>query len=742
VFQPEEEHAELVAGLTEQQRSAVMHTDGPLLILAGAGSGKTRTVTRRIARMVADGISPDAILAITFTNKAASEMRERVEVLLEDPGEKLLIREGEKRPQVTVSTFHAFAVKLLRRYADRVGYSRKFAILDPGDQLGLVREASVAARVDPKRFKPADLMHGIGRAKERLDDAQVNKEAHTDLQRAVCAVLPVYRDLCQKRDAMDFDDLVGKAVQLLEEDEAVSLAVQDLLRYVMIDEYQDTNHAQYRLARALTRVHGNLAVCGDPDQSIYGWRGADMANILRFEEDFPGTKLVLLEHNYRSTATILKASNYLIEHNGERKEKQLLATGSEGGAIEVVACVDGEQEANYVARKAKQAIDDGYPAGEIAVVFRAKIHARAYEDALVQHEVPCALSGATSFFERAEIKDALAWIRLALNPRDDIACLRALRQFGRIGKRTIDKLHTAQRSEGWSLLEAAQRGEQVPGLTEVTWRRLHVFAAKIASLAERGEQGVEALVTGAVQELDHHHEAEDVRAEIRRENLLKLQGAAISADRRAAQEGRVALAKRGREFLDRLALIDAQDRQNLDAKSEQLRAERVTLTTVHAAKGLEFGLVFCVGLEEGLFPHWRALAEGQVEEERRLAYVAFTRAKERLVLCYAGQRGGPTFGEASEKRRANMRRQPSRFLYELPGDLLYDPILREPMELPEREKVLTPEDLVQRKGGGPVPKTPRLAERGLKRKGAATTSKTTGGVAVPRWARGLTKKGR
>jgi ATP-dependent DNA helicase UvrD/PcrA len=742
VFEPDEEHAELLGGLTEQQRSAVLHTDGPLLILAGAGSGKTRTVTRRIARMVADGISPDAILAITFTNKAASEMRERVEVLLEDPGERLLIREGEKRPQVTVSTFHAFAVKLLRRYADRVGFSRRFAILDPGDQLGLVREASVAARVDPKRFKPADLMHGIGRAKERLDDALVNKEAHTDLQRAVCAVLPVYRDLCQKRDAMDFDDLVGKAVQLLEESEDVSLAVQDLLRYVMIDEYQDTNHAQYRLARALTRVHGNLAVCGDPDQSIYGWRGADMANILRFEEDFPGTKLVLLEHNYRSTATILKASNHLIEHNGERKEKQLLATGAQGGDIEVVGCVDGEQEANYVARKAKQAIDEGYPAGEIAVVFRAKIHARAYEDALVQHEVPCALSGATSFFERAEIKDALAWIRLALNPRDDIACLRALRQFGRIGKRTIDKLHLAQRSEGWSLLEAAQRGEQVPGITEVTWRRLHVFAAKIASLAERGEQGVEALVTGAVQELDHHHEAEDVRAEIRRENLQKLQSAAISADRRAAQEGRVALAKRGREFLDRLALIDAQDRQNLDAKSEQLRAERVTLTTVHAAKGLEFGLVFCVGLEEGLFPHWRALAEGQVEEERRLAYVAFTRAKERLVLCYAAQRGGPNFGEASEKRRANMRRQPSRFLYELPGDLLYDPILREQMELPEREAVLTPEDIAQRKGGGAAPKTPRLAERGLKRRGKPALGKPTGGVAVPRWARGLTKKGR
>ena len=731
------EHAELLDGLTPQQREAVLHSEGPLLILAGAGSGKTRTVTRRIARLVADGVPPESILAITFTNKAASEMRERVEVLLESPAQRLLRRAGERRPQVTVSTFHAFAVRLLRRYSARLGFTPGFAILDPADQLGVVREAMISARIDPKRFRPPDIRDGIGRAKELLSDEAYAREATSELQRAVCAVLPEYRRLCQARDAMDFEDLVGKAVYLLEEEEDIAQTLQAQLHYVMIDEYQDTNHAQYRLARALTVERRNLAVCGDPDQSIYGWRGADMENILRFEDDYPGTKVVLLEHNYRSTATILRASNHLIEHNSERKDKQLRATGVEGVKIEVVECLDAAQEANYVARKALEAIEDGYPAGEIALIFRAKIHARVYEEALVRHSVPCALSGATSFFERSEIKDALAWIRLALNPRDDIACLRALKLFGGVGKRTLDKVHTGQRELGCSLLQVCQQAGEVGGLTEPTRLRLSTFADKVRALAQRGEQGVLALVTGAVQELDHHQQAEDVRAEIRRDNLKRLEQAAISADRRAEAGGRHELAERGRDFLDRLALLDAQDRQNQESRGEQVRAERMTLTTVHAAKGLEFGLVFCVGLEEGLFPHHRALAEGQVEEERRLAYVAFTRAKERLVLCYATSRGNP----ASE-RAEPLPRKPSRFLYELPPELLWDPILREPMQLPERDRAAEAAQEARAKASrGLPPSAPRLAERGLKRRGqSAPQAPAT--APRPRWARGLERTGR
>ena len=730
-------HAELLAGLTPSQQEAVLHSEGPLLILAGAGSGKTRTVTRRIARLVADGVSPEAILAITFTNKAASEMRERVEVLLEGPGQRLLRRAAERRPQVAVSTFHAFAVRLLRRYSARLGFTPGFSILDPGDQLGVVREAMIAARIDPKRFSPPDIRDGLGRAKELLNDEAYEREATSELKRAVCAVLPQYRRLCQARDAMDFEDLVGKAVSLLEQEEDISRAVQEQLRYVMIDEYQDTNHAQYRLAQALTVERRNLAVCGDPDQSIYGWRGADMENILRFEDDYPGTKVVLLEHNYRSTATILQASNHLIEHNSARKDKQLRPTGAVGVKIEVVQCLDAAQEANYVARKALEAIEDGYPAGEIALIYRAKIHARAYEEALIRHEVPCATVGATSFFERSEIKDALAWIRLSLNARDDIACLRALKLFGGVGKRTLDKVHLAQRELGCSLLEVCQQAQEVSGLPEPTRLRLTSFAEKVAALVIRGQQGVQALVTGAIQELDHlfrgEGEEEDPRAPLRRDNLKRLEEAAISADRRADAGGRSELAGRGRDFLDRLALLDAQDRQNQESRGEQVRAERMTLTTVHAAKGLEFGLVFCVGLEEGLFPHYRAIADGQVEEERRLAYVAFTRAKERLVLCYASQRGNP-LSERAEARD----RSPSRFLYELPPELLWDPILREPMQLPDRDEgAQAAADARARASQGLPPSAPRLAERGLKRRGQPGPPAAAPDKPPPRWARGL-----
>ncbi|MGE0707135.1 MAG: ATP-dependent helicase [Planctomycetota bacterium] len=754
-------HQKLLAGLTPEQREAVLHTEGPLLILAGAGSGKTRTVTRRIARLVADGVDPTQILAITFTNKAAGEMRERVASLL---GVRLGARGrgrkgagGDEGRMPLVSTFHAFAVRLLREHAPRLGWPARFQILDPGEQLGLVREASVEARVDLKKHRTPDLAHALGRAKERLDDEAFTRAALSDLDRAAAAVLPRYRALQRARGGMDFEDLVAEAVRLLEQDDEVRAEVQDRLRFVLIDEYQDTNHSQYRLARALAGQRCNVAVCGDPDQSIYGWRGADMGNILRFEEDFPGARVLLLEHNYRSTATILRASNHLIRHNLERREKELRPTGAEGAAIEVVACLDAEQEAEYVARAVEQAIADGTPPREVAVVFRAAIHARGYEDALVRRGVPCAMSGGTSFCERAAVKDALSWVRLALNDRDDLAALRALRCAGGVGKRTVDKLQEAQRALGVPLLEACRRAEQVPGLTAPTRERLGAFAAQVSGLASSAARGIEALVAGAVDLLPVGGEprraprddqapapsdggvsarSQASEAERRASDLRRLLDAARAADARGGRPD-----ARARTFLDRLALLDARE----DSPAADEDGGRVTLTTVHASKGLEFGVVFCVGLEEELFPHRRALAEGALEEERRLAYVAFTRAKERLVLCYAATRSG----------RGESARRPSRFLYELPGELLWDPILREPMVLPERDA--RPEPTIAARPHGRAPRAPTLARRGLTggligAKGrrpepaAATQGEASGGEqaerssARPRWARGLIRR--
>ncbi|HBP22423.1 MAG TPA: ATP-dependent DNA helicase PcrA [Planctomycetes bacterium] len=735
-------HSELVEGLTAQQRAAVMHTEGPLLILAGAGSGKTRTVTRRIARLVGDGVDPGTILAITFTNKAAGEMRERVHQLLGTTADLQRKRKrGERTPGPLIATFHAFAVRLLRQYGDKRGWPLRFAILSGAEQLGLIREAAVSARIDLKRVKVSDLAHGIGRAKELLDDEAARTQAISELDRAAAAVLPHYRKLQQARGALDFEDLVAESVHLLEQDEAVRAKVHDQLHYILVDEYQDTNHSQYRLTRILGAARRNVAVCGDPDQSIYGWRGADMGNILRFENDFSGAKVVLLEHNYRSTATILQASNHLIQHNAERKDKQLLPTGEVGEPIEVVACLDAEREAEFVAKAAMEAINEGMPPSEIAVVFRSAVGARAYEDALIQRGVRCAMAGGTSFCERAAIKDALAWIRLALNPRDDLACLRALGKIPGVGKRTRDRLHEVQRAEGCALLEACRSAESIAGLTAPTRERLAGFAGRVARLAESAKTSVESLVIGAMDELGESLDepegfsalAMGEDAERRQEDLRRLLEAARAADASARGPIPVSAEARARRFLDRLSLLDAQDKGGDDR-------DAVLLTTVHASKGLEFRVVFCVGLEEGLFPHRRSLAEGGEEEERRLAYVAFTRAKQRLVLCYANQR---------TQRGTSEERCPSRFLYELPQDLLWDPILREPMVLPERGQraIAARREAGREPDPSKAPRTPRLAGRGLRRgkvtPGAGKSKPGSEGKPAgksPLWARGLVRK--
>jgi len=695
---------DLLDGLTPEQQDAVRHTDGPLLILAGAGSGKTRVVTRRIARLVRDGVSPEAILAITFTNKAAGEMRERVEELLH--GRWSDRAGGAGRPHV--STFHAFCVRLLREHAERLGLPRRFSILDPEDQSALIREAAVSLRLDVKKHPPAALAHAIGRAKERLDDRAFAREAKDELERAAARVLPLYRQLQRRRGALDFEDLVAEAVRLLEGRAEVHDLLQERLRYVLIDEYQDTNHSQYRLARLLAGERRNLAVCGDPDQSIYGWRGADMGNILRFEEDYPGAKVVLLERNYRSTATILRAANHLIAHNAVRRDKQLRPVAEDGGPIEVARLLDAGLEADYVARRVEEAIAEGVYPGEVAVIYRAGVHAEGYEAALLMRGVPCQTVGAASFFARREVKDALAWIRAALNPKDDLAALRALRSRSRgVGERTLDKVHAVQRETGASILEVCGEADAVPGLTKAKRAAIGGFAGLVRDLARSGS--VEELVTGAVERTGLGERlAADERAEERQRSMQTLRDAAREADRRTRGGGAAAA---GQQFLDRLALLDAQDQADD-------RPDRVVLTTAHAAKGLEFDVVFVVGLEEGLFPHRRALEEGGLEEERRLAYVALTRARQRLVLTYAGVRSARDGGI----------RPASTFLYELPGDLLWDPERKKPFELPERD----PEERA-----AALERPERRGRRAL-----ASVPSAGAGEAPPLWRRGLVKRRR
>ncbi|MCO5165109.1 MAG: UvrD-helicase domain-containing protein [Planctomycetes bacterium] len=654
----------LHADLTPEQRDAVLHRDGPLLILAGAGSGKTRVITRRVAHLIRTGARPGSIVAITFTNKAAGEMRERIHALVPD-----VAAAGRDGP--VVATFHAFAVRLLRELGPRAGIRKDFSILDEDDQLALVREAAVAARVDVERFRAPALSHAIGRAKEKLDDAAFAAQATSDLDRAAAAVLPVYRDLQRARNALDFEDLVAQVVLLLERDPDALALVQGRLEFVLVDEYQDTNHAQYRLARLLAGPRRNICVCGDPDQSIYGWRGADMGNILRFEEDFPGAKVVLLERNYRSSPTILEAANHLIGHNAVRKDKQLRPGREEDGLpIEVRRCLDEDLEADYVARRVEEVIAMGTSPHEVAVVYRAGKQAERYEEALLKRNVPCATAGAVSFFDRAEIKDALALVKLAVNPRDDLAALRALRSTRKgVGKATLDKVHELQRRHGVSIVEACGRAGELPTVTRATREALLGFAALVREVNGAASGPAAPLVQKVLErsglEAALRQGGEDGAA--RADNLGVLVDAARDADRRAARGGEAG----ARGFLDRLALLDGQDRKDEEAP------DKVTLTTVHAAKGLEFDVVFVVGLEQGLFPHERALAEGQLEEERRLAYVAFTRARKRLVLTYAGLR--------KARNPADERRRPSTFIYELPPTLLWDPERRAPADLPERE---------------------------------------------------------
>ncbi|GBD30250.1 ATP-dependent DNA helicase PcrA [bacterium HR32] len=636
---------ELVRDLNPQQREAVLHPGGPALVLAGAGSGKTRVLAHRVAYLVRGlGVPPDRVLAVTFTNKAAEEMRQRVAGLL-----------GERVARaVWMGTFHRTCARLLREHADRLGLPKRFSIYDEDDQRQVMREAVRSVGADDRRFPPGAVLAAISAARnDGLDVSAYEARATSAFERVVAACWREYQRLLWARGALDFDDLLTEALRLLEEVPDVRERYQDRFLHVLVDEYQDTNPVQFRLVARLCERHRNLFVVGDVDQAIYGWRGADIRNILEFERDFPDARVLPLEENYRSTQTILRAAEALIAQNPRRYPKRLWTQNPVGAPAVVYAASDEHDEARFVVSELRRLVAEGFRLGECAVLYRINAMSRQFEEAFLRAGVPYQVVGAVRFYERKEVKDVLSYLRLLVNPQDELSLLRALQTPRRgIGEGTVDKLRAFAAGRGWSLWQALEHVDEVPGVPASARRAAAAFVALLRELAARAERLRAAELVGEVLERTGYREA--LEAEGTDEAASRLENGQELVT--VAQEDEAATGDASLEaFLEHLSLVT-------DADTYDERADRVVLMTLHAAKGLEFRAVFLCGLEEGIFPHVRSLDDPrQLEEERRLAYVGITRAKERLYLSYAQLRS--LFGRTV----ANV---PSRFLDELPEDAL------------------------------------------------------------------------
>ena len=631
--------------LNPQQREAVLCTEGPLLVVAGAGSGKTRVLTHRIAHLIGENLaSPSEILAITFTNRAATEMKERVQQLLG----------GRIAARMWVMTFHSACGRMLRRDAELIGYRSTFTIYDQADQVRLVKSCIEDLGKDPKRFVPRAVHGAISHAKDRLLTPELYAERVGGyFEETVASVYELYERRLSAANAMDFDDLIMKTVLLLERVPEARHHWQQAFRYVMVDEYQDTNHAQFRLVSILAEKHRNLAVVGDQDQSIYAFRGADIRNIAEFEQDFPNAVVIPLEQNYRSTQTILDAANSVIEHNRDRKPKRLWSDLGTGEPVRVVEAEDEHAEARYVAGRIQAALDDGASPGEIAVFYRMNAQSRVLEDLLTRQGIDYRVVGGPKFYERAEIKDLIAYLQVLDNPADEVSLRRIVNQPRRgIGSTSLDRLGAYARTLEVTLWDAMLDVEASPlgsaGAASVR---------RFAELIEELRDGAHEAPVGDVMERVLTHtgyadmlEAErTIEAQGRLENLQELVGVAREFDQRGED---VEESSRLSAFLQEISLYTDQDAVDDDRG-------RVTLMTLHNAKGLEFPIVFMIGLEEGLFPHQRSLDEGNEGEERRLCYVGMTRAQQGLTLTYA--RARTIFGARGFNRS-------SRFLDELPSE--------------------------------------------------------------------------
>jgi DNA helicase-2/ATP-dependent DNA helicase PcrA len=644
----------LLEGLNAPQRDAVTHGDGPLLILAGAGSGKTRVLTHRIAYLVHTGEArADELLAITFTNKAAQEMRERVELLL-----------GRSTRGMWVMTFHAACTRILRVEAPRLGYTRQFTIYDQADARRLIKQCLERVGGDPKRF-PAVAVHSqISDAKNRLRDAaEYRSMVGSYFEQTVADAFELYERELLRFNAMDFDDLLVRAVNVLELFTEVRERYQEAFRHVLVDEYQDTNHAQYRWLTLLSGERRNLAVVGDDAQSIYGFRGADIRNILDFGQDFPDAHIVKLEQNYRSTQTILSAANAVIKHNRGQVAKDLWTELGDGDPIKVRMLADEHAEARYVLSAIEGFVEDGVLRSEVAVFYRTNAQSRVLEDALVRAEVPYQVIGGTKFYERAEIKDAIAYLSLITNPSDQISFTRVANSPRRgIGQTSLSRVIAHAATLGEPVWDVASAPEAVPGLGRAAVSAIGRFMDTMGELRELARAGTPVgelleAVLGRGGYLEALEAERTFEAQGRIENLEELVGVAREFDASGVRDNARGEGEEGLEgldaFLSQIALVS-------DADARRDDRGLVTLMTLHNAKGLEYPIVFIIGCEEGVFPHSRSLDEGSLEEERRLCYVGITRAMRDLTITYARRR--TLFGAESFGLR-------SRFVDEIPAEL-------------------------------------------------------------------------
>jgi DNA helicase-2/ATP-dependent DNA helicase PcrA len=607
----------LLADLNEAQRRAVTHIDGPLLVLAGPGSGKTRVITRRAAYLVHSGIAARSILAITFTNKATDEMKRRIEAL------------GVARG-MWVYTFHALGVRLLREFGPLANVQPGFTIFDDDDQRRLLREALAAEQVSETFLRPEMVQHAISTAKNKLLTPEQFAACAGDFhERTIARVYAAYQRMLERQNAVDFDDLLMRVAIVLRDHPEIAERLNIRFRYVLIDEYQDTNHAQYLIARYLSQYHRNLCVTGDPDQSIYAWRGADISNILEFERDYEDAVVVRLEQNYRSTGAILRAADRLVACNRRRKAKKLWTENAEGEPVRLWEFSEGGDEAEHIARTIRALVDDqGREYGDIAIAYRVNALSRGLEEALRNHGIPYRVARGLEFYNRREIRDTLAYLRVLVNPADELSLLRIINVPARgIGRTTIDRLRDAAAEAGRPLIDVLRGAAQIPALKTAA-RKIEGFVRLLEGLAPLFAGPVSVAVSEVLKRsgLEAALRAEDAaEGEDRLANVQELVTAAVAYEQ---QTDEPSLA----EFVNRIALTSDQD-----AIDE--RRSAVLLLTLHAAKGLEFPVVFIVGLEQGLLPHERALrGDGDVEEERRLCFVGLTRARELLVLSRARQR--------------------------------------------------------------------------------------------------------
>jgi len=653
--------SDLLDGLNPPQREAVLHGEGPLLVLAGAGSGKTRVLTHRVAHLIDQGVSPRAILAITFTNKAAAEMRERIAQMV-----------GPAARDIWASTFHSACVRILRREAPEAGYPRDFSIFDADDQLRLIRRCMVEEEVDPKRVAPRAVQARISDAKSRLlgpDEFAGQTTSFSD--EVIVRLYRRYAAGLRANGAMDFDDLLMVTAQLLEGNEAVRARWQSRFQYVLVDEYQDTNTVQARLVQALAAPENNVMAVGDDDQGIYSWRGADVRNILDFARDYPDAHMVALEQNYRSTGTILRAAHAVVSQNPGRHDKELWTDRGDGDPITIVACRDEYEEARVVAGQVEAALARGESLADVAVFYRTNAQSRALEDTLIRQGIGYSVVGGPRFYERAEVRDLLAYLRAAINPADRVSLERALGAPKRgVGPGAVNKLAAYAEQNAMPIGDALAFATVIPGLQAGQRSALAEMAGLLADVRTRAEGAMplERLVEEVV-------DRSGMRDALQREDTFEARGRIENLDEMARAASEFEAGRRDATLADFLEGVALQ----ADADLVDTTTGTVTLMTIHNAKGLEFETVVITGLEAGLFPHSRSDSPEALEEERRLFYVGLTRAKRTLVLTHSESRaihGGRDY------------RLPSPFLGEIPMDALAVPAAGGRRSMPPRAQRL------------------------------------------------------